>query len=141
VVSALVAANNGLLPGEYLLAGFICLQPDAELDRQLQLLAHVREPEHVARYRAFENWFKHTEMIPGAFYLWIVEHLFQNNELTKGTLVVGGEVVALRVITCPLYLLAGSTDHITTGAQVFALADHAGTATEDIHRDLAPALT
>lgn len=125
MVSALVAANNGLLPGEYLLAGFICLQPDAELDRQLQLLAHVREPEHVARYRAFENWFKHTEMIPGAFYLWIVEHLFQNK----------------RVITCPLYLLAGSTDHITTGAQVFALADNAGTATEDIHRDLAPAVT
>ncbi len=135
---ALVAANDGVLPGEYLLAGFITMQPEAELDRQLQLLAHVREPEHVARYRAFETWFKHTQSIPGAFYLWIVEHLFQNNELIAGTLVVGGEVVDLRAITCPLYLLAGATDHITPAAQVFAIADYAGTAAAQVHQELVP---
>ncbi len=135
---ALVTANNGVLPGEYLLAGFITMQPDVELERQLQLLAHVREPEHVARYRAFETWFKHTQTIPGAFYLWIVEHLFQNNELIAGTLTVGGKTVDLRAITCPLYLLAGSTDHITPGPQVFALADYAGTDAADIHQELAP---
>jgi len=135
---ALVDANNGVLPGEYLLAGFISMQSDVELDRQLQLLAHIREPDHVARYRAFETWFKHTQVIPGAFYLWIVEHLFQNNELIAGTMVVGGDVVNLHAITCPLYLLAGSSDHITPGPQVFALADYAGTDAADIHRELAP---
>jgi poly(3-hydroxybutyrate) depolymerase len=123
----LVAANDGVLPGEFLLAGFITMQPDVEIGRQWQLLAHIREADHVERYRTFETWFKHTQPIPGAFYLWIVEHLFQNNELIAGALRIGDRAVDLRNIDCPLYLLAGATDHITPGAQVFALADYAGT--------------
>ncbi len=128
----LVAMNNGVLPGEFLLAGFVALQPDSEIERQLQLLAHIHEPAHVARYRTFETWFKHTQPIPGAFYLWIVEHLFQNNELIAGELQVGGEAVDLGHITCPLFLLAGATDHITPPPQVFALADYAGTSADEV---------
>ncbi len=123
----MVDTNDGILPGEFLLAGFIAMQPHNELDRQLQLLAHLHEPEHVQRYRTFDAWFHHCQPIPGAFYLWIVEHLFQDNELIAGTLRVGGRTVDLGEITCPLYLLAGTTDHITPPAQVFALAEHAGT--------------
>jgi poly(3-hydroxybutyrate) depolymerase len=98
------------------------------------LLVHIGEPAHVARYRTFETWFQHTQPIPGAFYLWIVEHLFQNNELTAGTLLVGGEIVDLGQITCPLHLIAGLTDHITPPLQVFALADYVGTVATDIDR-------
>ena len=110
------------------------MQPDNELDRQLQLLAHINEPAHVSRYRTFETWFQHTQPIPGAFYLWIVEHLFQNNELVAGTLQVGDRSVDLRRITCPVYLLAGETDHITPPPQVWALADHIGTPPDEVHR-------
>ena len=133
----LVRSNNGVLPGTFLLGGFIAMQPDNELERQLQLLAHLHEPAHVARYEVFEDWFKHTQPIPGAFYLWIVEHLFQNNELIAGTLRVGDRVVDLRDITCPIHLLAGETDHITPPAQVFALADHVGTPPDQIDKRLA----
>jgi poly(3-hydroxybutyrate) depolymerase len=129
-----VAANGGSLPGKFLLAGFIALQPANELDRQLQLLAHIGDPAHVSRYQRFENWFQHTQPIPGAFYLWIVERLFQNNELVAGTLQVGGRTVDLASISCPVYLLAGETDHITPPPQVFALADHISTEPADIHR-------
>jgi poly(3-hydroxybutyrate) depolymerase len=130
----IVKANGGILPGQFLLAGFMAMQPDNELDRQLQLLAHINEPAHVARYRTFEAWFKHTQPIPGAFYLWIVEHLFQNNELIAGTLSIGDDTVDLRRITCPLNLLAGATDHITPTPQVFALADYAGTSPAEVVR-------
>ena len=128
----LVSSNNGVLPGKFLLDGFITMQPDNELNRQLQLLAHIHEPAHVSRYRVFEDWFKHTQSIPGAFYLWIVEHLFQNNELIAGTLRVGDRTVDLGDITCPIHLLAGESDHITPPAQVFALADHVGTPPDQI---------
>ncbi|MEP6817688.1 MAG: DUF3141 domain-containing protein [Marmoricola sp.] len=131
---AIVRSNGGILPGEFLLAGFIAMQPAGELDRQLQLLAHIHEPAHVDRYRRFEAWFQHSQPIPGAFYLWIVEHLFLNNELVAGTLRVGGRVVDLGQITCPVNLLAGATDHITPPPQVFALADHVGTAPAEITR-------
>jgi poly(3-hydroxybutyrate) depolymerase len=128
----IVAANHGLLPGGFLLAGFVAMQPENELDRQIQLLANIRRSDHVERYRTFETWFKHTQPLPGAFYLWIVEHLFQKNQLVDGTLLVDGELVDLARITCPLYLLAGATDHITPPAQVYALADYAGTPAADV---------
>ena len=134
----IVRANDGVMPGAFLLAGFMTMQPDKEIDRQLQLLANINDSSHVQRYRTFENWFQHTQPIPGAFYLWIVEHLFQNNELIEGTLEIGGRVVDLSQITCPLYLLAGTTDHITPPAQVYALADYAGTARDEIVQREAP---
>jgi poly(3-hydroxyalkanoate) synthetase len=131
----LVAAGGGVLRGDHMLAGFIAIKPDNEVARQMQLLANVNDPAHVERYREFEDWFKHTQAIPGAFYLWIVEHLFRDNELIAGTLEISGERVALDRIECPLNLLAGATDHITPPDQVFALADYASTPPEEIRRD------
>lgn len=132
---SLVAAGNGTLDGRYLLAGFIAMQPQAEVGRQLSLLANIFDPAHVARYREFEDWFKHTQPISGAFYLWIVEHLFRDNKLIAGTLRVGDQHVDLGRISCPLNLLAGAADHITPPDQVFALAEYASTAEADIVRD------
>jgi poly(3-hydroxybutyrate) depolymerase len=131
----LVAAGGGVLRGEDMLAGFIAIQPETEIARQMQLLAQLDDSAHVERYREFEDWFKHTQAIPGAFYLWIVEHLFRDNELIAGELEVAGERVELGRIDCPLNLLAGATDHITPPDQVFALADYASTPRGEIQRD------
>jgi len=119
---ALVAQGNGVLKGEFLVGGFIVIKPENEVGKQLQLLANVRDARHVERYRAFEDWFKHTQDIAGPFYLWLVEHLFRDNELIGGTLRIGDEAVDLSRIECPVNLLAGATDHITPPEQVFALA-------------------
>jgi pimeloyl-ACP methyl ester carboxylesterase len=81
---ALVRQGNGVLKGEFLLGGFIVIKPENEVGKQLQLLAHVRDARHVERYRAFEDWFKHTQDIAGPFYLWLVAHLFRDNELIRG---------------------------------------------------------
>jgi poly(3-hydroxyalkanoate) synthetase len=134
----LVSAGGGMLSGEHMLAGFILIKPDNEIGRQLQLLANLDDAKHVERYREFEDWFKHTQAIPGGFYLWIVEHLFRDNELIAGALEVGGERVDLRRIDCALNLLGGATDHITPPDQVFALADYVATAEPDILRDISP---
>lgn len=130
----LVAQAGGVLPGRHMLTGFILLKPESEVEKALQLFSHLDDEEHVARYREFEDWFKHVQDIPGAFYLWIIEHLFRDNQLVRGTLEVGGERVALSRISCPLNLLAGATDHITPPAQVFAAAEHVSTPAVDISR-------
>jgi poly(3-hydroxybutyrate) depolymerase len=119
---ALVAQGNGVLRGEFLVGGFIVIKPENEVGKQLQLLANVRDARHVERYRVFEDWFKHTQDIAGPFYLWLVEHLFRDNELIGGALRIGDEAVDLGRIDCPVNLLAGATDHITPPLQVFALA-------------------
>ncbi len=119
---ALVAAGGGILEGRHMLTGFIMIQPGAEISRQIDLLLNLDDPAHVARYREFEDWFKHTQDVPGAFYLWIVRHLFRDNALISGSLEVRGQKVDLGRIDMPLNLLAGATDHITPPDQVFALA-------------------
>lgn len=135
---ALVQAGGGTLSGEHMLAGFILIKPDNEVGRQLQLLANLDDPAHLERYREFEDWFKHTQAIPGGFYLWIVEHLFRDNKLIAGRLEVGDERVDLGRIDCPLNLLAGATDHITPPDQVFALADYTATPADQVLRDTTP---
>ncbi len=134
---ALVASGGGVLKGEHMLRGFILINPLDEYSRQLELLRNIDDAEHVARYREFEDWFKHTQDIPGAFYLWIVEHLFRDNALISGTLEVGGRAVDLAAIDMPLALLAGASDHITPPAQVFALAEAASTQPQAVRYELA----
>jgi poly(3-hydroxybutyrate) depolymerase len=135
---ALVASGGGMLKGEHMLSGFILIRPEGEVSRQVALLANVRDEAHVARYREFEDWFKHTQDIPGALYLWIVERLFRDNALVGGTLEVRDSRVDLARIACPLNLLAGADDHITPPDQVFALADAASTPAADVVRRTTP---
>jgi poly(3-hydroxybutyrate) depolymerase len=134
----MVSLGGGILPGEFMLAGFIGLQPSGEFERYGELIANLRNPEFLKRYNKFEDWFKHTQGIPGAFYLWIVDHLFRNNELINGRLEIGGQIVDVARITCPLQLLGGATDHITPADQVFALADYASTPATQVNRRQSP---
>ncbi|MFC5994782.1 alpha/beta fold hydrolase [Pseudonocardia hispaniensis] len=129
---ALVGLGGGNMPGRAVLGSFIHIQPHTELARQLQLLENIEDPAHVERYRHFEDWFKYTQDIPGAFYLWLVEQLFWRNRLISGDLVVDGHRADLAAITCPLFLLAGETDHITPPPQVFAAAEAVRTPREQI---------
>jgi len=133
----LVAAGGGVLRGDHMLSAFIAMKPDNEIARQLQLLTSLDDPAQRERYREFEDWFTHTQAIPGPFYLWIVEQLFRDNALIAGKLEVRGEHVELGRIACPLNLLAGAADHITPPDQVFALADYATTPREQIVRETA----
>ena len=133
---AMVDAGGGLLQGEAMLAGFIALAPEEEVKKHLDLLLEMHDPEFVRRYAEFEDWFKYTQDIAGAFYLWIVDHLFTRNDLVAGTLEVGGRRVDLGAITCPVNILAGSRDHITPPEQAFALAEHVATPREAIRCEL-----
>jgi len=132
----LVALDGGVMKGEHLVSGFILIKPLDEFSRQLELLRNLDDPGHVGRYRKFEDWFKHTQDLPGAFYLWVVRHLFRDNELLSGSLRVGDRTVDLRRIDMPLNLFAGALDHITPPDQVFALAEAASTSPDLIHREV-----
>ena len=80
----LVALDGGVMRGDHLLGGFILIKPVDEFSRQLELLRNLDDDGHVTRYRQFEDWFKHTQDIPGRFYLWVVRHLFRDNQLISG---------------------------------------------------------
>ena len=130
--------NGGNMPGRAVLANFVGIQPQSEVSRQLQLLENIDDPTHVERYRVFEDWFKYTQDVPGAFYLWLVEHLFWKNKLISGDLEIGGRRVDMGAITCPLLLLAGSQrPHHAAAADVRGRGRrrHPGEGHHHAHRD------
>ncbi|NMO04669.1 alpha/beta fold hydrolase [Gordonia sp. TBRC 11910] len=129
----IVDAGKGTYRGANQIHGFKMLEPAEELKRLSDLWANIHDPEAVKRYTEFADWFEWGQDLPGAFYLWIVEHLFVKNELIAGELVVDGRKVDLSAIDCPVYMLAGAADHITPPAQMFALAEHISTPSE--HQD------
>ena len=132
----LVNAEGGVLRGEHMLAGFVLIRPLDELQRQLALLRNLEDATHVGRYAEFENWFKHTQDIPGQFYLWIIEHLFRDNALVSRSLRVRDRIVDLRALNMPINLLAGANDHITPPDQVLALAHEVSTPPELIRHEI-----
>lgn len=123
----LVDTNGGVYEGDNQIMGFKMMQPAGEQTRLADLWANIGDEQYVRRYLEFTSWFETPQNLPGAFYLWTVEHLFKNNELIAGVLEVGGQIVDLGRITCPVYMLAGSEDHITPPEQVWALGDHIST--------------
>jgi poly(3-hydroxybutyrate) depolymerase len=60
------------------------------------------------------------------------------HRLAKGSFVGLGRRLDLRDITCPVYLLAGESDDITTSEQVFNAEKYLGTPKEQIEKKLVP---
>jgi poly(3-hydroxybutyrate) depolymerase len=139
VYRTLVRVGGGVQRGKHQLTGFKLLEPGAQLERLTGLFANIHDPDYVTRHTDFTNWFEWTQDLPGAFYLWIIEHLFVHNELARGVLVVDGRQVNLSAVDCPIFLLAGIKDHITPPEQVWALADLVSTPAEHISRELVDA--
>jgi poly(3-hydroxyalkanoate) synthetase len=129
-----VELGGGMLPGSVMLGGFVALQPETELATHLELALHLRDSAYVERYAEFRDWYDATQPIPGAMYLWAVEHLFLGNELVRDAMEIDGRPVRLAAIECPVTLLGGEKDHITPPEQVFALADHVATSPERVER-------
>src|SRR5256885_15182029 len=109
-----------------MVADFIPTHPADEISRQLDLFRSVGDPTHVDRYTEFEDWFKHTQDIPGAFYLWIVRHLFADNALIHGGLEIGGPRGELDQIDMPPDLVRGGGGHLNPPAPGVSLWDAVG---------------
>ena len=86
----------------------------------------------------FDSWYEDPLDLPGRWYLQAIRELFKENRLAKGEFVALGRRLDLKAITCPLYLLAGESDDITTKEQVFEAETLVGTPKGRIEKKLAP---
>jgi hypothetical protein len=67
-----------------------------------------------------------------------IEFLFKENLSAEGKFRALGEMLSLESVKCPIYLLAGESDDITTKEQVFAAEGLVGTSAEKIEKRLVP---
>jgi poly(3-hydroxybutyrate) depolymerase len=136
----LVATGGGLLKGSYMLEGFKSLHPQKQyVEKYVDLYEHVDDPDYVKRTENFERWYEYTINLPGRWYLQVIRELFKENNFVKGKFVGLGKVLDPKVITCPLYLLAGEKDDITPKEQVFNAEKYFGTPAHLVVKDVAKA--
>lgn len=135
----IVNCGGGNMPGDAILTGFKLMNfYDRFIGDYLNLWINVRDEKYHERVRRFSRWYEYTQDLSGAWYLEVVDKLFKQNQLIKGTLEIFGERVDLGKISCPLGLLAGERDDITLVPQVHNLEHFASTPREKIFKAVIP---
>lgn len=129
----LVELGGGLMLGKFMLQGWKNMHPEQHyMQDYVDLYEHIDDARYLAKQETFESWYENPIDLPGRWYLQVITQLFKENRLAKGQFVGLGRQLDLRHITCPVYLLAGADDDITTPEQVLNAARHLGTAPERI---------
>jgi poly(3-hydroxybutyrate) depolymerase len=104
----------------------------------IDLYEHIDDPAYLKKEEAFASWYENPIDLPGRWYLQAIRQLFKENRLVKGTFVGLGRQLNLKTIGCPVYLLAGEADDITTKEQVFDAEKCLGTPKDKIVKQLVP---
>ena len=135
----LVALGGGLMRGKFMLEGWKNMHPEEHYIKQhIDLYEHIDDPAYIKKEEIFESWYENPIDLPGRWYLQAIVQLFKENRLAKGSFVGLGRRLNLRDITCPVYLLAGEADDITTSEQVFDAEKYLGTPKDRIEKKLVP---
>jgi polyhydroxyalkanoate depolymerase len=135
----LVNLGGGLMRGKFMLQGWKNMHPDEHyIKEHIDLYEHIDDPAFVAKRETFARWYENPLDLPGRWYLQAIGQLFKENRFAKGEFVGLGRRLNLKAITCPVYLLAGETDDITTKEQVFDAEKYLGTPKERIVKKLVP---
>ena len=135
----LVASGGGLMLGGLMLAGWKSMHAGQHYVRdQVDLYEHLDDPQWLSKTEAFERWYENPLDLPGRWYLQVIDRLFKRNLLARGQYVALGRVLDLKAVACPLYLVAGEGDDITTREQVFAAERLMGTRSAHVRKRMVP---
>jgi polyhydroxyalkanoate depolymerase len=135
----LVAVGGGLMRGRFMLEAWKNMHPGEQyFAKYIDLFEHIEDPAYLKKKEAFEAWYENPIDLPGRWYLQAVKELFKENRLAKGSFVALGQRLSLKDIRCPVYLLAGDRDDITTEEQVFDAKKLLGTPKHRVVKTLAP---
>jgi poly(3-hydroxybutyrate) depolymerase len=135
----LVASGGGLMRGETMLRGWKNMHPEEHyVQSHIDLYEHINDPAYLKKEEIFERWYENPIDLPGRWYMQAIVQLFKENRFAKGTFVGLGHRLNLKDVTCPVYLLAGESDDITTREQVFDAEKLLGTNQDEIRKQLVP---
>ncbi len=120
----LVESGGGVVKGDHILR-FWSRPPDVEAVLQRNLSPEVAGDRKLLD--RFRRWHGETLDLPGTYYLQIVNWIFRENRLAKGSFVALGREIRLAELKTPLFLLAGAYDEVVPAAQALATASLLGT--------------
>src|SRR5215510_13683857 len=122
-----VVDTVGAIPADWVRMGFKLLRPTMDLTTALNLWWNLDNDKYVDGYKALGRWANEYVPFPAEFFRQWVKEFYQENRLVRKELRLGGRLVDLRQIRCPVFVAAGAEDYIAPAPCVRALLDHVGT--------------
>jgi polyhydroxyalkanoate synthase len=83
-----------------------------DLSTNLNLWWNLWNPEYVAGFNALNKWANEYLPFPGEFFRQWVRDFYQQNRLIRGELRMGGKLVDLKSIRCPVLAVGAREDNI-----------------------------
>lgn len=124
-----LTAALGHVPAWISQPSFMVLRPMGTPVKALRLYQKLGDERFVDFYRALETWINDNVAIPRAFYLDLIERLYRENAIVKGTLLLGGRPVILEEVRVPTLTICAQEDHIVPPCS--ATAGHERLGSED----------
>jgi polyhydroxyalkanoate synthase len=91
---------------------FVILKPMGHSTKLLRLFQNMGDAKFLHFFRCLETWINDNVAIPRAFYIDLIERLYREDALAKGTLVLRGHPVVLEEVRVPVLTLSATDDHI-----------------------------
>jgi polyhydroxyalkanoate synthase len=108
--------ETGNVPPSRLLDFFRLVQPTAPLTTYASLWENLRDRDALAAHNALINWSTDHIPFPGAAFVQVVELFVRQGALLAGEVPLGGRVVRLDAITCPVLSITGARDNLVAAA-------------------------
>ncbi len=111
--STLVAKTYGNCPAWMIHASFTAMAPvHHAMGKYVDLYRHKAREGYVDTFALFERWMHSDVPLAGQLFQELSLDLFRYNRLMRGQFYVGGLLVSLHHITCPVLNIIGSYDDV-----------------------------
>ncbi len=111
-VDAVVDGFGGIVPGDFLNAGFDLLKPMNKVRKYMALPETMADKGRLMNFLRMEQWVADSPAQAGETYRRFVKDVYQKNQLIKGELELGGRKVKLENINMPILTIFAKEDHI-----------------------------
>ena len=111
----------GNMPGWLMNAAFDGMMPGNMLRQEMAIWERADDPQKLQDYLGLRHWLADEMEFPGETYRKYIRELYQENRLIQNRLDIGGRIVHLSDITCPVLSISATYDHIAPTPQVVAL--------------------
>ncbi len=102
----------GNVPPSLMYASFNMLRPVSQAASRVRLWDNMWNDDFVRSYRRFDRWAADQIPFPGEAFRQMTRELQQENRLLKGEFELGGRLVDLSRVECPLIHVLAEHDHI-----------------------------
>lgn len=131
-VEAIAAAGNISYP--QLVAGFAARRPTRDLARWFHYATRAGDADVDEAFWCLQAWACDEVAVPAAVYARFVSELYQRNALVRGEHRVGGRLVSLAAIECPVMVAVATDDTVCPPASATALCDAVSSRDTDVLR-------